>query len=187
VERLRGPTRARRLARFFACTGEHDRATQALTHVRSETRRETLDVLLLRARVAPSADTREARGAAALRGAEHDGYARVFVDENDWVRPALAALVADWPTPYAADALHAVIAERPRAATHVAALLTPREQQVVRYLATSMSLREIARALFVSHNTVKSHVRNIYRKIGVRERHEIATLAFPPPSRVELA
>jgi LuxR family maltose regulon positive regulatory protein len=55
-------------------------------------------------------------------------------------------------------------------------VLTPREQEVLRYLGTPLSMGEIARALYVSRNTVKSHVRNIYGKLGVRTRREAVSL-----------
>ena len=45
--------------------------------------------------------------------------------------------------------------------------LSPREQAVLRYLPTMMSNREIAGELFVSGNTVKTHLKSIYRKLGV--------------------
>jgi LuxR family maltose regulon positive regulatory protein len=48
--------------------------------------------------------------------------------------------------------------------------LTERERDVVRLLATDLSLREIAGELFLSHNTVKGHTKAIYRKLGVSSR-----------------
>ena len=48
--------------------------------------------------------------------------------------------------------------------------LTDREAEVLRYLATALSQREIAAQLFVSLNTVKSHCSAIYRKLGVADR-----------------
>jgi LuxR family maltose regulon positive regulatory protein len=39
-------------------------------------------------------------------------------------------------------------------------------------LAGPLSLREIAEKLYVSLNTVKTHVRAIYRKLGVSTRHD---------------
>jgi LuxR family maltose regulon positive regulatory protein len=186
VERLHGLLRTRRRARVLACAGDHEQAAAVLEHAHCRTRREHLDLLLLRARITSNEDRRQELVATALQSTEDDRYARTFHDETDWVRPVLAGLVADWPTSYAVDALAAVLAERPRTAVAVAALLTPREQQVFRYLATPMSLREIARALFVSHNTIKTHVRSIYTKVGARDRHEVAALAAAPSSRVTI-
>jgi LuxR family maltose regulon positive regulatory protein len=49
--------------------------------------------------------------------------------------------------------------------------LTERELEVLRLLASQLSQPEIASALFVSINTVKTHTRAIYQKLGVSARH----------------
>jgi LuxR family maltose regulon positive regulatory protein len=48
--------------------------------------------------------------------------------------------------------------------------LTPAEHRVLELLPTYMSASEMAERLFVSQNTVKSHLRSIYRKLGVVSR-----------------
>jgi LuxR family maltose regulon positive regulatory protein len=48
--------------------------------------------------------------------------------------------------------------------------LSQRELAVLRLLPTQLSLREIGSALYVSQNTVKTHAKNIYRKLGVSNR-----------------
>ena len=48
--------------------------------------------------------------------------------------------------------------------------LTQRELRVLRLLHGDLSERDIGRELYVSHNTVHSHVRSIYRKLGVSSR-----------------
>jgi LuxR family maltose regulon positive regulatory protein len=48
--------------------------------------------------------------------------------------------------------------------------LTNRERDVLRSLPRHLTNDEIARDLFVSVNTVKSHLRSIYRKLGVTSR-----------------
>jgi LuxR family maltose regulon positive regulatory protein len=50
--------------------------------------------------------------------------------------------------------------------------LSPREQAVLRFLPTMMSNQEIAAELFVSVNTVKTHLKAIYRKLDVADRRE---------------
>jgi LuxR family transcriptional regulator, maltose regulon positive regulatory protein len=50
--------------------------------------------------------------------------------------------------------------------------LTDRELTILRLLRTRLSQREIADELFVSVNTVKTHSRAIYRKLGVSSRQE---------------
>jgi two-component system nitrate/nitrite response regulator NarL len=55
--------------------------------------------------------------------------------------------------------------------------LTPRENEVLTLLATGNSNKEIGRALTLQEITVKLHVRNIFRKLGVRNRVEAANAA----------
>ncbi len=49
--------------------------------------------------------------------------------------------------------------------------LTKRERAVLQLLPSQLTLREIAGELYVSINTLKTHTRSIYRKLGVRTRH----------------
>jgi LuxR family maltose regulon positive regulatory protein len=48
--------------------------------------------------------------------------------------------------------------------------LSPSELRVLRYLPTNLTRPEIARELYVSINTVNTHIRNIYSKLGARDR-----------------
>jgi LuxR family maltose regulon positive regulatory protein len=50
--------------------------------------------------------------------------------------------------------------------------LTGREEEVLRLLRGSLSLREIGTELSLSGNTIKTHVRAIYRKLDVSSRQE---------------
>jgi DNA-binding NarL/FixJ family response regulator len=59
-------------------------------------------------------------------------------------------------------------------------LLTPREADVLELLQQGRSNAQIAMALNVGVETVRTHARNIYRKLGVKTRRELATLAAPP-------
>lgn len=50
--------------------------------------------------------------------------------------------------------------------------LSEREREVLDLLATGMTAREIGRKLFVSANTIRTHIRHIYEKLQVRTRVE---------------
>jgi ATP/maltotriose-dependent transcriptional regulator MalT len=50
--------------------------------------------------------------------------------------------------------------------------LSEREEEVLRLLRGTLSLREIGQELFLSANTIKTHTRAIYRKLGVTTRQE---------------
>ena len=50
--------------------------------------------------------------------------------------------------------------------------LTSREIEVLKYLVSESSIASIGQTLHVSKNTMKTHLRNIYRKLDVNGRHE---------------
>jgi LuxR family maltose regulon positive regulatory protein len=51
-------------------------------------------------------------------------------------------------------------------------LPSSRELEILRYLATGLSNREIAAELYISLNTMKTHVRSLYRRLGVSSRSQ---------------
>jgi DNA-binding NarL/FixJ family response regulator len=57
--------------------------------------------------------------------------------------------------------------------------LSPREHEIMAYLAKGYRYKEIADALFISVETVRTHLRNIYDKLHVRSRGEAVLKAFP--------
>jgi LuxR family maltose regulon positive regulatory protein len=76
------------------------------------------------------------------------------------------ALLAACPDP---GALPARLAAARRTAGQ-GEVLTERELTVLRFLGSGLTEREIARELFLSFNTVHSHVKSLYRKLGVSSR-----------------
>ena len=60
-----------------------------------------------------------------------------------------------------------------------AARLSPREREILGYLRSTLTNAEIASALHVSINTLKTHQRSIYRKLGAATRREAVRLASP--------
>lgn len=66
-------------------------------------------------------------------------------------------------------------------------VLTEREQQIVQLLALGLPNKEIARRLFLSESTIKSHLSHMYAKLGVSSRVAAVTRSLelgivdPPP------
>jgi DNA-binding NarL/FixJ family response regulator len=63
--------------------------------------------------------------------------------------------------------------------TEAVELLTTRENEILDYLAKGYLYREIATELFISKETVKKHIHNIYHKLHVQNRTEALNKAFP--------
>ncbi|MGK5111383.1 MULTISPECIES: LuxR C-terminal-related transcriptional regulator [unclassified Geodermatophilus] len=109
----------------------------------------------------------------ALTLAEPQGYVRTFVDEG---APMVALLrAAARPGMSSGHARRLLAAVDPTqddgpAREHVIDPLSARELDVLRLLGTELSGRDIARELFVSLNTVRTHTKNIYAKLGVNTR-----------------
>jgi DNA-binding NarL/FixJ family response regulator len=61
-------------------------------------------------------------------------------------------------------------------------LLTPREADVLELLQEGRTNAEIALELTIGVETVRTHARNIYRKLGISSRRDLASLSRPPVS-----
>lgn len=142
-----------------------------------------------------------------ITGASPDGGPRVLMltifDLDEYVYDALAAgasgfLLKDVSAEQLFDAVRVVaagdamlapritkrlIAEFARGRPHsvsadVAEVLTPRETEVLRLVATGLSNQEIAAALVVGEETVKTHVSRILHKLGLRDRTQAVVAAY---------
>lgn len=114
-------------------------------------------VQLLRGRVLPTA--------------AFQGHRRVFLDAGEPCERVLRAVTRFAPSGYASSLLRSFDAERAVAGGSVAGL-SERELEILRFLPTDLSSAEIADQLYISLNTLKTHLRTIYRKLEVGGRRE---------------
>lgn len=63
--------------------------------------------------------------------------------------------------------------------------LTEREEKVLRLLTQGLGNKEIAARLDVSVNTVKTHLKNVFRKLGVKSRLEAMRVALSSDTYVQ--
>ncbi len=109
----------------------------------------------------------------ALTLAEPEDYVRIFTDEGPPMGALLAAAAQrGTATAYVRRLLTSLGATsaRPAAAAGVVEPLSDRELDVLRLLATDLGGPDIARELVLSLNTVRTHTKNIYTKLGVNNR-----------------
>jgi LuxR family maltose regulon positive regulatory protein len=97
---------------------------------------------------------------------QREGAVRPFLDEGFDIVDLLG-LGSGSGAPTAARA-----PARSRGTIDLVEPLSERELSVLRYLPSRLSNREIGAELFVSLNTVKSHLKTIYRKLDVERREE---------------
>jgi LuxR family maltose regulon positive regulatory protein len=168
-----------RIATLIALAeGRATEAEQLTSSLRRDAPRSHLFGSIVEARIAKLRDDDDAALRAAadtLRVAQQHGFVRSVLDFGSDLLPELAACVNS-----AADAAYVArlrnTAERgtyafdSRRAARDPVALSDRELDVLRYLATNLSTREIAQALHVSRNTVKSHQQHVYRKLDVGSR-----------------
>ncbi len=88
---------------------------------------------------------------------------------DDLVKVAGGAQVADPDLAVRAAALAARLVDLDRSPAALLGL-TPREVEVLGRLGDGATAREIGAELFVSHETIRSHLKRIYRKLGVHDR-----------------
>lgn len=65
----------------------------------------------------------------------------------------------------------------PKQASPVA-VLTSRELEMLERLARGLSAQEIGAELFLTYNTVKTHIRNMFRKLGCGDRAHAVAIAY---------
>lgn len=160
-----------------------------LLHAAGESGRigSTIEILVLLAAVhAARGDVRAATDALgeALRRAEPEGHIRLFLHAGPAVTGLLRTVAtSDGPDSYAATVLAAAeLAQgsKPTARRRPGALvdqLSDRELDVLRLLRSDLSGPDIARELHVSLNTLRTHTKHIYTKLGATNRREALTRA----------
>lgn len=174
------------LARLRMAEDDPEAAAQTLVPLLAAAERDgrervalELRVLLARARAA-TGQQQDARHllTAALASAYRANAQQVLIAEGEALAPVLRTTlpaIQDQRLRAFAKTLLRQLTPAPERAT--IALLSPQERRVLRLIAAGQSNTVIALDLVVSINTVKVHVKNIYRKLGVASRLEAVRAA----------
>jgi LuxR family maltose regulon positive regulatory protein len=116
----------------------------------------------------------------ALRLGKREQFRLAFAVERTWIRPVLqrdpelAHAYQDLlePGKMRTARLTAARPDRGQAAPMIVEQLSEREREVLRLLSGMLSTAEIATEMYISVNTVKTHLRSIYRKLSAAHRGE---------------
>lgn len=164
---------------------------------------EALDAILARAPDVVLLDLRMPRlsGVEVMRAARERGSTARFLvlttyDTDEYIGPALAAgaqgyLLKDSPPEELLRAVRTLaqgqVALEPAVVARLLARVTEgpasdelsaRELEVIRLLVSGASNKEIATALGLSENTIKTHLSRIFDKLGARSRAEVVAIAL---------
>jgi LuxR family maltose regulon positive regulatory protein len=178
------------LAQIYLAQGQPDAALRTLKPLlqaaeKLERGRSVIKLLILQAlalaQTPRSTDAALAALGRALSLAEPQGYVRAFVDEGQPMARLLYQAAAQGIMPeYAGKLLAAFETETPAPKIEDAPLVEPlsqRELEILNLIAEGLSNQEIAGRAHVSINTVKSHIRHIYGKLGVNSRTQAVARA----------
>jgi LuxR family maltose regulon positive regulatory protein len=184
------------IARFHIACGEIDAARRLLVrcqvdaHAAGRLRSELEARTLLALSYAYDQDLSHAQQllVETLILAQSEGYIRLFIDEGERLGQLLRSIVSeageDSVVRYARSLLHGavdstILTDDDAFPTTTALIvpLSPQEQRVLQLLAAGHSNPDMAQTLVVSINTIKTHVKSIYRKLNVTNRVEACMTA----------
>jgi LuxR family maltose regulon positive regulatory protein len=165
-------------ARVELAAGNLSDAAAALEDVVPRCLRHEVVLSLLKGRVAENHEVAAKSVAMAIEMATGHGLMQTVASEG----PEVLELVelGAWRAPESwMGRLRRAAAARSHASSHrdLAEPLTQRELDILRFLPSRLTLREIAAELYVSVNTLKFHLKVIYRKLGVNSRGDAASKA----------
>jgi LuxR family maltose regulon positive regulatory protein len=177
-------------ARLLHAQGRHREALPLLERLREEAEGaqrtgSEIEILVLRALAMWACNNKERAVGTLTRAltlAEPEDYVRTFVDEGAAMGELLSATLEarqsgrldsteQVPALYLAKLLAALAKETTAAADErLPEPLSKRELEVLAFIAAGESNGEIARKLFVSTGTIKTHINRLYRKLGAHSR-----------------
>jgi ATP/maltotriose-dependent transcriptional regulator MalT len=116
----------------------------------------------------------------ALKVGEKSGALEIFLRQPNSVLESIIKIANDSSSQWLESLSRSAIArikEREGQASFGGEQLTKREIEILKYLASGKSIEEIGSALHISKNTMKTHLKNVYRKLKVKDRKEASELA----------
>jgi LuxR family maltose regulon positive regulatory protein len=116
-----------------------------------------------------------------LTAAEREGFRRVFFDEGELFYDLLnECMLRGSVPPFARELVNSLKSKRDgKQPARVSELLEPlseREIEVLRLLNSELSPQEMAEYLHIELSTLRTHIRNIYGKLGVHSRFEAVSI-----------
>jgi LuxR family maltose regulon positive regulatory protein len=165
--------------RAYLAEGRRDDALDALDRAHPRCVRHDVVRDLERARAVDDREEAAKLVAGAIKLAAPCGMLQTIASEGPEILELVEHAAGDAPAAWLDRLRRAAIVPAPSMGSTADLIepLTERELDVLRFLPSRLTIREIATELYVSVNTLKFHLRMIYRKLGVRSRAEAAAYA----------
>ena len=158
------------------------KAAELLKAFPSHTPREELNKELISAQIfGNSPETARSHLTTALKIAMNNGFRAIFTLQSERTQNYILEIATKQPTVYL-EQLASLIRDRISKSEQAGGLasrggipLTKRELDILRRLSTGLPISQIAGSLHISQNTIKTHLKNLYRKMQVESREEAVT------------
>lgn len=111
----------------------------------------------------------------ALEIAISNGYFRAFLQMPQPAKELILDIAASTPTTYLENLARAIRNQSSAAANNLSGMkkpLTKKELSILRRLESGLPITQIAESLSITKNTIKTHLKSVYRKLEVDSRHE---------------
>jgi LuxR family maltose regulon positive regulatory protein len=172
------------LTRLHLCAGRPDKAAAELGRacVHPSSLRAQIERALLQARVNLLLGNPVAADHALERAVDTgrpERFVRVFMEEPRQIWEALRSIRSFGPDRYIDELVERLGPDQTKSSNPVRVLepLTERERELVAFLPSHLTQSEIGRRMYISSNTVKTHMKGLYRKLGATSRSEAVDLA----------
>lgn len=177
------------LARFYLCSAKYEEALylsqQLMSIFRNYGRMDMLiELNLIMATGYDQLGQREQSIGAlkeAIRLGEAGGFLGTFLEAGAEIAELIEIYLRDIEDSEFVNQVLETVREKPAFREEIAQPLpdplSDRELDVLRYLPSNLTTPEIAKEMLISINTVRTHIKNIYQKLGVHRRSEAVTRA----------
>jgi LuxR family maltose regulon positive regulatory protein len=108
------------------------------------------------------------------------GAKETFLRQDIQILNLILKIATDKPTVYLEEMATLItvrLKERSENTLGLTSALTKRELEILRHLATGLPISAISKTLHISQNTMKTHLKNVYRKLGASGREEAVAKA----------
>ena len=160
----------------YAAMQSPTKADQIMSTYKAENPRTKINLLFVGVQIYKKTNPRQSMQylKEAVNVASEYGFFQVFLQQREEAQYMMLELAGKYPTVYLerlASALRKQMKAVIASTSSSNGALTKRELDILRRLSTGLPIPQIASGLHISNNTIKTHLKSVYKKMGVDSRH----------------